>query len=51
MRDHVSVLEELINYVGQAAVNAVTRLMGLILAVIGTQLAIKGIVDTAEAIK
>lgn len=35
--------ERLIEYIGQAAVNAMTRLMGLILAVIGTQLVIDGV--------
>lgn len=35
--------ERLVKYLGQSAINAVTRLMGLILAVIGTQLVIDGI--------
>ena len=35
--------DRLINYLGQNAVNAITRLMGLILATIGTQMVIAGI--------
>ncbi len=32
-----------VQYVGQSAINAVTRLMGLILAVVGTQMVIDGV--------
>jgi len=35
--------ERLVNYLGQSAINGITRLMGLILAVIGTQMVITGI--------
>jgi multiple antibiotic resistance protein len=35
--------DRLIEYLGQSAVNAITRLMGLILATIGTQMVIAGI--------
>ena len=35
--------ERMINYLGENAVNAVTRMMGLILATIGTQMVITGI--------
>lgn len=34
---------KLVNYLGSAALGAITRMMGLILAVIGTQMAIEGI--------
>lgn len=34
---------KLVNYLGNAALGAITRMMGLILAVIGTQMAIEGI--------
>lgn len=33
----------LVQYIGQSAINAITRLMGLILAVIGTQMVIDGV--------
>ena len=35
--------ERMIKYLGENAVNAITRLMGLILATIGTQMVIAGI--------
>ena len=35
--------ERMIRYLGENAVNAITRLMGLILATIGTQMVIAGI--------
>lgn len=35
--------ERLVNYLGQSAINGITRLMGLILAVIGTQMVITGV--------
>ena len=35
--------ERLVALIGESALNIVTRLMGLILAVIGTQMAIEGI--------
>ena len=42
---------KLIAYIGRAAINAMTRLMGLILAVIGTQLVVNGITGVVEAMK
>jgi len=34
--------ERLVKYLGQSAINGITRLMGLILAVIGVQMVITG---------
>jgi multiple antibiotic resistance protein len=35
--------EKLVTYIGASALGVITRLMGLILAVIGTQMVIKGL--------
>jgi multiple antibiotic resistance protein len=35
--------ERLVHYLGAGALNAITRLMGMILAVVGTQMVIDGI--------
>ncbi len=43
--------EKLIRYIGENAVNAVTRLMGLILAVIGTQMLIQGVHGAIQSYK
>ena len=43
--------EKLIRYIGENAVNAVTRLMGLILAVIGTQMLIQGVHGAIQSFK
>jgi multiple antibiotic resistance protein len=43
--------ESLIKYIGQSAVNVVTRMMGLILAVIGTQMLIQGVHGAIQAYK
>ncbi len=41
--------DRLVRYIGQAAINAITRLMGLILAVIGTQMVIDGVKDVVKS--
>jgi multiple antibiotic resistance protein len=46
-----TVAGKLIRYIGENAVNAVTRLMGLILAVIGTQMLIKGVHGAIQSYK
>ncbi|NPA25367.1 MAG: MarC family protein, partial [Deltaproteobacteria bacterium] len=38
--------ERFVNYIGTSALNVITRMMGLILAVIGTQMVIAGIQGT-----
>jgi multiple antibiotic resistance protein len=43
--------EKLIKYIGENAVNVVTRMMGLILAVIGMQMLIEGIHGAVQAFK
>lgn len=43
--------EKLIKYVGENAVNVVTKMMGLILAVIGVQMLIQGIHGAIQAYK
>jgi len=39
----------LVHYIGQSAINAITRLMGLILAVIGTQMVIDGVQEVVKS--
>ena len=41
--------ERLVRYIGQTAINAITRLMGLILAVIGTQMVIDGVKEVVKS--
>ena len=43
--------EKLVKYIGQNAVGVVTRMMGLILAVIGVQMLIDGIHGAVQAFK
>ena len=42
--------DRLVRYIGQTAINAITRLMGLILAVIGTQMVIDGVTEVVKSI-
>jgi multiple antibiotic resistance protein len=41
--------DRLVRYIGQTAINAITRLMGLILAVIGTQMVIDGVKEVVKS--
>ncbi|MCG8587387.1 MAG: MarC family protein [Pirellulales bacterium] len=41
--------ERLVRYIGKSAINAITRMMGLILAVIGTQMVIDGVKDVVNS--
>lgn len=43
--------DRLVRYIGQSAINAITRLMGLILAVIGTQMVIDGVTEVIKSIR
>jgi multiple antibiotic resistance protein len=43
--------ERLVHYLGAGAINAITRLMGLILAVVGTQMLIDGISGFVTSLK
>ena len=40
--------EKFVTYIGASALGVVTRMMGLILAVIGTQMVIKGLHGASE---
>ena len=43
--------ERLVDYMGQSAIKVVTRLMGLILAVVGTNMLIEGVYGAVRAFK